>query len=126
VPGRTLVDANDAFISPIKAALGLLGPLQLVQSNGARRDEAGSHTWTINSGQGVRVGQLHLQAAMIFGYRRDSTHPGTPWRATTKAYEYKILRRDGGEILVWHWQPGGPGPEFPHIVHGTRRRRRHS
>jgi hypothetical protein len=119
MPGRTLPEAYEAFIDPIRSALGLLGAMKVTQSRGAWHDSGGEHSWTINGGEGHALGRgLALHAAMMFTYRQDPNIGNGPWRVSTRAYEYKITM-SGSEILVWHWQPASRGPKYPHLHVGS-------
>ena len=119
MPGRNLVAAHDAFIEPIKASLSVLGTLHLQHSPKVRSDAAAEHSWTINKGEGISLGQLRFKAQMTFRYRRDETLPDTPWRVRTTAYMYTIEKKNGREVLAWHWQPAAPGPKEPHLHVGA-------
>lgn len=37
------------------------------------------------------------------------------WEIAERAYEYLLLDGAGAELLAFHWQPGGTGPQFPHL-----------
>lgn len=62
---------------------------------------------------GLMLGIVHR-----FVVEADQGAEGGPrWRATTAAYEYRVLDARETELLVYHWQPGAiaRGPDFPHL-----------
>lgn len=61
---------------------------------------------------------LMLGIAHRFVVEADQGAEGGPrWRATSVAYEYRVVDARETELLVYHWQPGAiaRGPDFPHL-----------
>ena len=60
---------------------------------------------------------LELDVLHSFVIQADQAAQAPRWRATTVAYEYRILDSRETELLVHHWQPGAiaRGPDFPHV-----------
>jgi hypothetical protein len=80
------------------------------------------HAATLAEGPPVRLKGcgLSLSAALQYEIQYHEADDGRgPWRVSTKAYAYTIHGADEAEMITYHWQPGGLGPEWPHLHVGT-------
>lgn len=48
MPGRTIYDAAEAFLEPIRRSLGVLGVAKLYVSPGGRHEAEKEHVWMVN------------------------------------------------------------------------------
>lgn len=116
MPGRTTLEAFDAFITPLQAAVTTLGPAKITVSKGGRSNSQGVHAWTLNSDNGMPLtGGMLLRARMNYEFLRADDLSDGPWRCTTRGYMYAVIGTDGHELISYHWHPLGPVTTSRHI-----------
>lgn len=122
MPGRSVSEAIDAFVDPLRQALSCVGTGHLTLSPKARRDVGEPHTWVLNGGDRPVAlgGDLGLRAMMGFEVQdRGSSQRDQRFKVRTRAYMYSIVI-PGGELMCAHWHPGGLSDvEFPHWHFGS-------
>lgn len=60
---------------------------------------------------------LSLYAVLHYEIVKSEDERG-PWKVA-RAYAYSLQVADEQEVLIYHWQPDGPGPDWPHLHIGT-------
>ena len=115
MPGRTPSEAFDAFIDPLQEALGCLGSGKITPSPAARQPGA-VRAWSINLERGLALQDgWHFEAEMHYEIIRNDRAGGDNWRATTRAYRYRISNCDK-DLVLMHWHPVGRSPfKQPHL-----------
>jgi len=69
----------------------------------------------LQRGQSVPLADAELALVVVLRYRiveKDATR----WTVHVAGYHYELQRRDGRELVAYHWHPQGAGPvTWPHI-----------
>lgn len=81
-----------------------------------------AYNWSINGGDGMRLGQAgKFYASMQFEVvdsnptEHDDEHQGS-FRCSTRGYNYKLSTPRGHDLWRLHWHPAGRSPEKgPHM-----------
>lgn len=116
MPGRTPVEAVDAFLEPLKSAVSVLGAAKIVTSPGGRSTPGVDHAWSLNGETGYSSGGWHFEAAMHYRIIRDGRPDFGPWRVTTRGYRYRLSVPPGEDVFRMHWHPTGRSNEQrPHM-----------
>jgi len=120
VPGRTAQDAVEAYLEPIRQALGCLDAVvKVVRTGGRALNQDGA--WVANGGSGIllpRVGALHLKQKfrVVEVDPRQHDIAAGRLRVTTLSYNYKLEDGDGHELWMMHWHPDSPSTfTNPHL-----------
>ena len=119
MPARTPEGAVEAFLEPLRQAALCITPQPLLATG--YRPATQPHTVAfaprgqavpLRSASGPRGIALFVsQRYAVEAVERDHE----PWSASSIAYRYDLLDRDGREILTYHWHPDDAGPAFPHL-----------
>lgn len=122
MPGRSVPEAVDAFLTPLKDAVACLGTAHITLTPGARGDVGEHHMWTLNGGAGLRfAGGLTLVADMHFEVvDRGQSMRDERFKVRTLSYLYAVEDADRNEIISAHWHPDGKSDiTFPHWHMGS-------
>lgn len=68
--------------------------------------------------------RLHLSATIEYEIIEDSALG--LWRISTHKYMYHVVTNDHTEVILYHWHPGGKGPDQPHVHLGSSQLRPNS
>lgn len=118
-------EAVDAFIAPLRRALACVVRGTAIAS-GAELDEDDAVTLFPegkNGGDPARLrthggeGELLFRFAHQYRVVRPPDDAGRGrYLVDTSFYRYDLLDRDGGEVVVFHWEPEGRSPvRTPHL-----------
>jgi hypothetical protein len=115
LPGRNKAQAREAFLEPLRRSLSRLTTAQLLVSPEAdiealklSRDPLPLRSTVIRDGV-----QLRLRHQYRF-VEDDNASAAERWHVSTVAYDYRMSRADGSELLSWHWHPE-TGQQAPHM-----------
>lgn len=117
MPGRSPAEAVDAFLGPLKEAVRCIGSTGFALSTGARGDVGETHTWALNWGQPIALGDgFQFDASMYFEtLDQGASRRSERFRVSTRAYLYSVKGPDGSELISAHWHPTGKSHETrPH------------
>jgi hypothetical protein len=114
--GRTPAAAVRALLGGLGVALSCVTD-QVVRVEPGGYRPGGTRGATLAGGEPVALAGV-LRLALVVRLRyvlvpADGAETG--WEVARRAYEYLVLDGAGGEFLAFHWQPGGRGPDFPHL-----------
>jgi len=117
LPGRTAAEAREAFLAPLRRSLSCLTDAQLFVSHPTvggvealllSEDPLRLRSASISDGLQIRLRQQ-------YGLVEDRAAPtDSRWHVSTVAYDYRLNRGDGAELLSWHWHPQ-TGLRSPHL-----------
>lgn len=113
--GRTPNEAVDAFVEPIKKAMGCFASCK-VSADVFDPDIVG--VLSLNRGEPVPLKKtpggprIELDATIRYTIVPADDERG-PWKVHTEAWVYELFR-DGERLIVFHWHPGGR-IGFPHL-----------
>lgn len=79
------------------------------------------HSLTLNRDAGAPLrGDVNLWVRMQYQIVRVEDAERGPWKVSTCAYDHVLQRRDGTEIISFHWHPAGNSwVKQPHIHLGA-------
>jgi hypothetical protein len=120
--GRTPHAAVENFLGPLRQCLARVTAAHLTLT--PRSHEATDEVQAATLGKGAVVelpGEARIGLVIAFQFRvveTDDEDRG-PWKVKTEAYEHYLRTAEGKDIIAFHWQPGGNGPDWPHLHVGT-------
>ena len=126
--GRTPNDAVEAFRTPIAEALGCSGHVSLSPAPGQTPGDRSTNkyvkgsvrTFGINAGRGMDLKSqsepmkllLAIQVEIVAGRENVADER---FKVSTRKWIH-VLRREGREIVAYHWHPDEPGDKtYPHL-----------
>lgn len=122
MPGRTPVEAIDAFLDPLREALACVARAKITLTPGARGSVGELHQWTLNEDDPVPIGGNNLlRASMHFELQdRGKSEGSRRFKVKTRGYMYTVLTSSRAEIIGFHWHPGGSSSwSDPHVHIGS-------
>lgn len=121
LPGRTPHEARSNFLGPLQRVLSCLTGAQLYY----RQAPVGESEALLVSDDPVALrcrGGAVLKLSIGHRYtlvETDERQLG-PWKATTRAYLYRLDDGEGQEQVSWHWHPSGRSRfDRPHLHVGA-------
>ncbi|MFN8194215.1 MAG: hypothetical protein U0R80_08020 [Nocardioidaceae bacterium] len=103
MPGRTPVEAFEAFIEPIQRATSCLGAAKIVPSAGGRAEPGRPHAWSLNGLNGMTFpGGWQFEAQMH--YEIVQRPISREWKIATLGYRYHLALQ-GNPLWRLHWHP---------------------
>lgn len=117
--GRTPHEAVEAFLDPLRRAVSCVTREVMVLSPRGR--ESGRvHAAALADGLPVPLQGCGLSLYAVLHYEIvEADDERGPWKVATQAYAYSLQSAEGQEVLTYHWQPDGLGPDWPHLHIGT-------
>lgn len=118
-------EAVDAFVGALRRSLACIVRGTAIAS-GAKQDEEAAVTLFPegqDGGEPARLrthggeGELFFRFALQFRVVRVPDAPiGPAFEVRSSFYRYDVLDRNGGEVVVFHWEPGGrSSARTPHL-----------
>jgi hypothetical protein len=118
MPGRNPTAAVKAFTQPLQLALSCIGNVRIALSQGALGTAGDTHSWTLNDGTPIALGNgLFFRAGMKFEtLDRGQSERRTRYRITTREYIYEVTGPKSQPIVSAHWHPLARNSRFadPH------------
>jgi len=107
MPGRTPAAAVKAFTQPLQLALSCIGNFKITLSQGALGKVGDTHSWTLNDGTQIAIGNgLFFRAVMKFEIEdRGQSEGRGRYRITTREYIYEVT---GAQVSTDHQRPLAP------------------
>lgn len=115
-------DAVNNFLAPLQKALSCVTKSVFDVQGGYKPTEK-PHVLLLNRGDGIHLTgtQLRLNITQQYQVVERAGEAG-PWKVNTLAYRYRIEEGASGELIAFHWHPGSPAIDFPHIHIGPAAR----
>lgn len=118
MPGPNPAAAVKAFTKPLQLALSCIGNVHITLSQGALGTVGDTHSWTLNDGTPIALGNgLLFRAGMKFETldRGQSERRGR-YRIRTREYIYEVTGPKSQPIISAHWHPLARNSRFadPH------------
>jgi hypothetical protein len=118
MPGLNPAAAVKAFTQPLKLALSCIGNVHISLSQHALGTVAETHSWTLNDGTPIPLGNgLFFSADMKFEtLDRGQSEGRGRYRITTREYIYAVTGPRSEQIISAHWHPLARNSRFadPH------------
>jgi hypothetical protein len=118
MPGRSPTAAVKAFTKPLQIALSCIGNVHISLSQGALGAVGETHSWTLNDGTRIPLGNgLFFTASMKFEtLDRGRSEEGGRYRISTREYIYEVTGPGSRQIISAHWHPLARNSRFakPH------------
>ncbi len=126
MPGRTPAEAREAFLAPLRCVLSCLTLAQLFVSAPAEVEALRLSEDRLRVTSAALSGDLHFRLRHQYRTVEDRDQPAASWHVSTVAYDYRLGRGDGSELVSWHWHPSTPfrAPHL-HVATGAIGRRTH-
>jgi hypothetical protein len=107
MPGRNPPAAVKAFTQPLQLALSCIGSVKIVLSQGALGTVGDTHSWLLNDGTPIALGDgLFFQASMKFEtVDRGQSKGRDRYRISTQEYIYEVTGPKRQPLISAHWHP---------------------